>query len=125
MTDTYRALCAELVEQLQRAINDYGFCLEANDALMHRTRAALAKQPVSTPYKLPEPVGPKPQGGKPFHWRNLGDGKPVQVQECPICGIAPANVDDCGRFGDPACLYFGVGEPQPVPAPDNTTREEI
>jgi hypothetical protein len=30
-----------------------------------------------------------------------------------MCGIAPANVDDCGRFGDPACPYFGVGEPEP------------
>jgi len=95
---TFRALCAELVEQLQRAINDYGFCLEASDALMHRARTALtqpepvaptdeellamrswsshgptfdsdlvdfgrrcynlAKQPVSTPHKLPEPVVP-------------------------------------------------------------------
>jgi len=95
---TFRALCAELVEQLQRAINDYGFCLEASDALMHRARTALtqpepvaptdeellamrswsshgptfdsdlvdfgrrcynlAKQPVSTPHKLPEPVAP-------------------------------------------------------------------
>jgi len=45
MTNTFRALCSELVEQLQRAINDYGFCLEASDALMHRARAALAEQP--------------------------------------------------------------------------------
>ena len=38
-----------------------------------------------------------------------------------MCGIAPANVDDCGRFGDPACPYFGVGEPEPegVIAPSN------
>jgi hypothetical protein len=59
-----------------------------------------------------EPV-PEPEGNGLFHWRNLGDGKPVQVRECPMCGIAPANVDDCGRFGDPACPYFGVGEPEP------------
>jgi hypothetical protein len=38
-----------------------------------------------------------------------------------MCGIAPANVDDCGRFGDPACPYFGVGEPEP----DGVTDEEI
>jgi hypothetical protein len=56
---------------------------------------------------------PEPEGDGLFHWRNLGDGKPVQVRECPMCGIAPANVDDCGRFGDPACPYFGVGEPEP------------
>jgi hypothetical protein len=38
-----------------------------------------------------------------------------------VCGIAPANVDDCGRFGDPACPYFGVGEPEP----EGVTDEEI
>jgi hypothetical protein len=43
MTDTFRALCAELVEQLQRAINDHGLSLEGKDALMHRARAALAE----------------------------------------------------------------------------------
>ena len=58
MSTDFRALCAELVEQLQRAINDYGFCLEASDALMHRARAALAQQHVSQPYKLPKPVAP-------------------------------------------------------------------
>ena len=64
---------------------------------------------------------PEPEGDGLFHWRNLGDGKPVQVRECPMCGIAPANVDDCGRFGDPACPYFGVGEPEP----EGVTDEEI
>lgn len=44
-----------------------------------------------------------------FLWRNIGDGRPVLVQLCPDCGIAPANVDDCGHFGDPVCPYFGVG----------------
>jgi hypothetical protein len=56
---------------------------------------------------------PEPEGDRLFHWRDLGDGKPIQVQECPMCGIAPANVDDCGRFGDPACPCFGVGKPEP------------
>jgi hypothetical protein len=56
---------------------------------------------------------PEPERDGLFHWRNLGDGKPVQVRECPMCGIAPASVDDCGRFGDPVCPYFGVGEPEP------------
>ena len=42
MTD-YRALCAELVEQLQRAINDHGLCLEGKDALMFRARTALSQ----------------------------------------------------------------------------------
>jgi hypothetical protein len=257
-TPDYRALCAELVEQLQRAISEHGFCLEAEDALMYRARTALAQPEAEgasdedrikaafamgqtgapsseterlafeswmrghswlvqgvwngTTYddrgpsrvssvdvgamqtrmlwaawrdraaltqpeaekagdsenglhgkyiiykaKTGEPVDypcfvlridgedpaaitalrvyascgenvelqkdvcqylaalphPEPEGDRLFHWRNLGDGKPIQVQECPMCGIAPANVDDCGRFGDPACPYFGVGKPEP------------
>ena len=45
-----------------------------------------------------------------FKWRDIGDGRPVKVQVCPDCGIAPSNVDDCGHFGDCMCPYFGVGE---------------
>jgi hypothetical protein len=64
---------------------------------------------------------PEPEGDRLFHWRNLGDGTPVQIQECHMCGIAPTNVDDCGRFGDPACPCFGVGKPEP----EGPTDEEI
>ncbi len=71
-------------------------------------RAAIAADRART--RMAQPGA---EGDGLFHWRNLGDGKPVQVRECPMCGIAPANVDDCGRFGDPACPYFGVGEPEP------------
>jgi len=39
----FRDLCAELVEQLQRAINDYGFSLEGESALMFRARKELAQ----------------------------------------------------------------------------------
>jgi hypothetical protein len=45
-----------------------------------------------------------------YRWRDIGDGHPVLVQECPQCGISPANVDDCGCFGDPKCPYFGIGD---------------
>jgi hypothetical protein len=44
-----------------------------------------------------------------FKWRDLGDGKPVKVQVCQMCGVAPSNVDDCGEFGNPECPYFGIG----------------
>jgi hypothetical protein len=87
----WRALCAELVDGWVEGCDIAG--------PMARARTALAQ--------------PEPEGDGLFHWRNLGDGKPVQVRECPMCGIAPANVDDCGRFGDPVCPYFGVGEPEP------------
>lgn len=44
-----------------------------------------------------------------FRWRDIGDGKPVRVMVCPMCGVAPSNVDDCGEFGNPECPYFGIG----------------
>jgi len=44
-----------------------------------------------------------------FKWRDLGDGKPIKVQVCQMCGVAPSNVDDCGEFGNPDCPYFGIG----------------
>src|SRR5678815_4622843 len=44
-----------------------------------------------------------------YQWRDIGDGKPVRVQVCPMCGVAPTNVDDCGEFGNPECPYFGIG----------------
>ena len=44
-----------------------------------------------------------------YQWRDLGDGKPVRVKVCPMCGVAPSNVDDCGEFGNPECPYFGIG----------------
>jgi hypothetical protein len=75
--------------------------------------AALAEAILAHPAAINAMAQPEPVGAALFRWRNLGDGKPVQVRECPMCGIAPANVDDCGRFGDPACPYFGVGEPEP------------
>ena len=46
MTNPYRDMCAELVEQVQRAISNHGLCLDASDALMHRARALL-DQPVA------------------------------------------------------------------------------
>lgn len=44
-----------------------------------------------------------------YHWRNIGDGRPVREQVCPMCGVAPSNVDDCGEFGNPECPCFGIG----------------
>ena len=38
--------------------------------------------------------------------RDLGDGNPVRVKKCPMCGVAPSAVDDCG-IPNPDCPYFG------------------
>jgi len=68
----------------------------------------LAREPL-----LAEGDGVEPE----FEWRDIGDGRPVRVQKCPHCGVAPASVDDCGCFGDPACPYFGIGTSHPRPIP--------
>ena len=59
MTD-YRALCAELVELCTPvdSIPQLAERLQKLNALADRARALLAEQPVSPPYKLPEPEGP-------------------------------------------------------------------
>jgi hypothetical protein len=55
MTNPYRDMCAELVEQVQRAISNHGLCLDASDALMHRARALMAQpEPVLQPIALTE-----------------------------------------------------------------------
>jgi hypothetical protein len=66
--------------------------------------------------EVTEPTRPTPVAPQ-YHWRDIGDSRPVQVQECPACGVAPASVEDCGQFGDPACPYFGVGSQLSAPAP--------
>lgn len=43
-----------------------------------------------------------------YRLRDFGDRKLVRVKVCPMCGVAPANVDDCGEFGNPECPYFGI-----------------
>jgi hypothetical protein len=47
----YRALCAELVDEL-----DYQTSNHEADELIDRARAALAEQPVSEPYTLEPPT---------------------------------------------------------------------
>lgn len=41
-----------------------------------------------------------------YEVRDLGDGNPIRVQKCPMCGVAPSAVDDCG-MPNPDCPYFG------------------
>jgi hypothetical protein len=61
---TFRALCAELVNDLEEWVDGYLINDPADEhtaasfGRITRARSALAKQPVSTPYKLPEPVAP-------------------------------------------------------------------
>lgn len=48
------------------------------------------------------PDQPVKSVGRRIYW--LG----TEVQPCGKCGVAAANVDDCGHFGDPKCPRFGV-----------------
>lgn len=48
------------------------------------------------------------QGVNGAEWRDIGDGRPVRIQKCSLCGVAPSCVDDCGAFGNASCPYFGV-----------------
>jgi hypothetical protein len=112
MSTDYRALCAELVEQLQRAINDHGLCLEGKDALMFRARAALA-QPYSDPTEerrlgylkgledcahaalaQPEPVAPTDEDVTELFYRHMGEGSEV--------GFENAIAEALARWGTPA-----------------------
>lgn len=41
-----------------------------------------------------------------YAWRDLGDGVPVMVKVCPMCGVSPSAPDDCG-MPTPECPNFG------------------
>jgi hypothetical protein len=76
---------------------------EGLDMAIAAARAALAAEPVGEPSE--------------YEWKNIGDGRPVQVQRCDKCGVCPSNVDDCGHFGDSRCSYFGIDAMAAPPAP--------
>jgi hypothetical protein len=71
-------------------------------------------QPTTPP--APEPV--EVAGLSEYEWKDIGDGRAVRVQRCDKCGVCPSNVDDCGRFGDSRCPYFGADAMAAPPAPD-------
>lgn len=87
---------------------EHGFHYEDDETLailVDIIRAAVAR------YGTPTPV----QAATVYHQRDIGDGRPVLIAECEICGVSPANVDDCGQFGNSKCSYFGVDAHVPVP----------
>ena len=113
MTKPHRALCANLTA----ALNDWQ-CETGDDryaALIARARALLDQQPVSTPYKLPEPVAPTDeeldelfteidQSGEALSWRPFARavlarwGTPA-IQPVPVSERLPGpkDWDVCGR----------------------------
>ena len=104
MTPAYRALCAELVDALDNLLalvngecpslldgdrGGSGFLdIEIDDALTN-ARALLAEQPVSPPYKLPEPVAEGPsdeeiisQADKFLIYSDAHMGDPARWEGC-------------------------------------------
>jgi hypothetical protein len=70
MTTDYRALCAELVDEL-----DYQTSNHEADELIDRARAALAEQPVSQLYTLEPPAdGEVPEGPSDEDLDELAEG---------------------------------------------------
>lgn len=95
MADDFRSLCAELADSVELLLEMRPVAvkpLSITEGRLVRARAALKQSE--------------------FEWRDIGDGQLVQVQRCHSCGVCPANVDDCGHFGDPECPYFGIGSPK-------------
>jgi hypothetical protein len=41
-----------------------------------------------------------------YAWRDLGDGVPVLVKICSMCGVSPSDPDDC-EMPTPECPNFG------------------
>ena len=115
-TPNYKALCAELVEQLQRAINDHGLCLEGKDALMFRARAALAQ---------PEPVAPTDEDVRKIllshgilyqhQGRHLTAGNPGLARSAKVSDIALVFRAALARWGTPAIKPVQVSERLPGP----------
>ena len=101
MTSTIRVALERLVE-LHNVDGAWG--MHWDDAIA-AARAALAAEPVG-------------EGPSEYEWKDIGDGRPVQVQRCHKCGVCPSNVDDCGCFGDSRCPYFGIDAMAAPPAPE-------
>jgi len=100
MTDTnYKALCAELADALLCWQTDGAWIDQAEQSrLIARARAALAQQPVSQPYKLPEPAAPPmpvpgdAEGLAEVFWNRYDRPEPVAPKAMQILALGtPTN----------------------------------
>lgn len=88
------------------AIGDQSL-LADRDRLLRLQFLELANELAGNPPPAASPA-PESAGVGDYEWKDIGDGRPVQVQRCHKCGVCPSNVDDCGCFGDSRCPYFGT-----------------
>ncbi len=109
----------ELLQTFYQACNAEGGT--ADEIHLRGLRAVLAARPTT----LPAPEVGEVAGLSEYEWKDIGDGRPVRVQRCDKCGVCPSNVDDCGRFGDSRCPYFGVDAMASPPAPEVGEVEEL
>ena len=102
----FRAFCRELLDKYD---------------MEWRARERIEDALKATP--PPEVAGPSE-----YEWKDIGDGRPVQVRRCHKCGVCPSNVDDCGHFGDSRCPYFGIdalATPPPEPPSPKPNIDDI
>jgi hypothetical protein len=106
MTDIFRDLCAELVELSAPtdSIPQLAERLQKLNELANRTRAALAQQHVSQPYKLPEPEGPTDEELLASVRHFYGDQ-----------AAADMGAEDDLRTARAVLARWGTPAPQPVP----------
>ena len=110
MTADYRAMCAELIEAVL-SDDSHIDCVQ----IARRARALLAQQPVSPPYKLPEPEGPTDE--------ELLDLADWEVWDHQLLAFARAAI---ARHGRPTPQPVAVSErldwrrPNALPTPEVT-----
>ena len=110
-TTDYRAMCAELLAWAEHTSSHY---YKQPDVLT-RARALLAQQPVSPPYKLPEPEGPTDE--------ELLDLADWEVWDHQLLAFARAAI---ARHGRPTPQPVAVSErldwrrPNALPTPEAT-----
>ena len=106
MTNPYRAMCAEFVELSTPvdSIPQLAERLQKLNALADRARDLLAQQPVSPPYKLPEPEEPTDE----------------ELYELWV-----QNGFEIDRFARAALARFGRPTPQPVAVSERLPGDEL
>ena len=110
MSDPIRAALERLIARLDETADPDGPVPAWVDSYC-AARAALAEQ--------------QGEGPSEYEWKDIGDGRPVQVQRCHKCGVCPSNVDDCGHFGDSRCPYFGIDALAAPSAPEPARAAEL
>jgi hypothetical protein len=117
---------SERIASIAKAVQECAFAHESDARLIGNVCAEdvadLCNAVLARWTRPATPPAPEPARPSEWEWRDIGDGKPVQVRRCHKCGVCPSNVDDCGHFGDSCCPYFGIDAMAALPAPEPLTQ---